>query len=122
MAKGKYQKWLEPDGLILLEGWARDGLTNEQISKNMGISRETLNEWKKTYSDISDALKKGRQVTDYMVESALLQSALDGNVAAQIFWLKNRAAKKWKDKPLDETDEDTLKKLKELLGGIPSAF
>ena len=29
MANGKYQRWLEPDGLLLLEGWARDGLTDE---------------------------------------------------------------------------------------------
>ena len=38
MAKGKYQRWLEPDGLLLLEGWARDGLTVEQIAHNMGIT------------------------------------------------------------------------------------
>lgn len=50
MAKGKYQKWLEPEGLILLEGWARDGLTDEQIAKNMGITRKTLAEWKCKYA------------------------------------------------------------------------
>ena len=59
MAKGKYEKWLEPDGLLLLEGWARSGLTDEQIAKNMGISRSTLNDWKNKYPDISDTLKKG---------------------------------------------------------------
>ncbi len=42
MAKGKYEKWLEPDGLQLLGAWARDGLTDEQIARNMGICRETL--------------------------------------------------------------------------------
>lgn len=36
MAKGKYQEWLEPEGLLKLEGWARDGLTDEQIAQNMG--------------------------------------------------------------------------------------
>ena len=49
MAKGKYQEWLEPEKLILIEGWARDGLTDEQIAKNIGISRSTLNEWKNKY-------------------------------------------------------------------------
>lgn len=38
MAKGKYEYWLSDEGLTLLEGWARDGLTDEQISKNMGIA------------------------------------------------------------------------------------
>lgn len=76
MAKGKYQKWLEPEGLILLEGWARDGLTDEQIAKNMGITRKTLAEWKCKYSDIGDTLKKGKEVVDTEVENALLQKAL----------------------------------------------
>ncbi len=79
MAKGKYQKWLEPEGLTLLTGWARNGLTDEQIAKNMGISRSTLAEWKKKYSDISDTLKKGKDVVDIEVENALLKKATGYN-------------------------------------------
>ena len=74
--RAKYQEWLEPDKLILLEGWARDGLTDEQIAEKMGISRSTLSEWKNQFSDISDALKKGKEVVDKMVENALLKRAL----------------------------------------------
>ena len=62
MAKGKYQRWLEPDGLLLLEGWARDGLTVEQIAHNMGITAKTLYEWKNAHSEICEALKKGKEV------------------------------------------------------------
>ena len=76
MAKGKYQKWLEPEKLILIEGWARDGLTDEQIASNMGIARSTLNEWKKKYTVISDTLKRGKEVIDRQVENALLKRAL----------------------------------------------
>ena len=76
MAKGKYQKWLEPENLILLEGWARDGLTDEQIAKNMGISYSTLKDWKNKYPAISATLKKGKEVIDTEVENALLQKAL----------------------------------------------
>ncbi|MBQ8306963.1 MAG: hypothetical protein IJX90_12190 [Blautia sp.] len=76
MAKGKYEYWLTPEGLLLLEGWARDGLTDEQISKEkMHISRSTLNEWKKKYPDISDTLKKGKEIVDREVENALLRKA-----------------------------------------------
>lgn len=46
MAKGKYEKWLKEENLLLLEGWARDGLTDEQIAKNMGVSYSTLKDWK----------------------------------------------------------------------------
>ena len=76
MAKGKYQEWLEPEGLLKIEGWARDGLTDEQIADNIGISRSTLNTWKDKYSDISDTLKRGKEVVDRQVENALLKRAL----------------------------------------------
>lgn len=106
MAVGKYQRWLEPDGLTLLEGWARDGLTDEQIAKNMGVSAATLYTYKKKHPEIFEALKKGKEVVDFEVENALLKSALDGNTTAQIFWLKNRIKDKWRDKPEDGSRYD----------------
>ncbi len=75
MAKGKYEKWLEPDGLLLLEAWARDGLTEEDIAKKMGISRSTLSNWKNDYPDILNALKRGKEVVDVEVENALYKKA-----------------------------------------------
>lgn len=71
MAKSKVEYWLTSDGLTLLSGWAREGLTEEQIAKNMNISRSTLNDWKKKYSDISDTIKKNKEIIDYEVENAL---------------------------------------------------
>lgn len=76
MAKGKYEHWLTEEGLLQLEAWARDGLTDEQIAANIGIHRDTLNEWKKRYSDISDTLKRGKAVVDIQIENALLKRAL----------------------------------------------
>lgn len=127
MAKGKYQEWLTPDGITRLEAWARDGLTDEQIAHNMGICRDTLIEWKKKFPDISDALKRGKEVVDIEVENALLKRALGydyteervevskengkktvkttqtvkhvpPDTTAQIFWLKNRRPDRWRDK------------------------
>lgn len=126
MAKGKYQRWLEPDGLVLLEGWAREGLTDEQIAANCGITASTLYDWKNRFEQISEALKKGKEVVDIQVENALLKRALgyeyieerievsekDGkkviqttktvipDTTAQIFWLKNRRPGRWRDKPV----------------------
>lgn len=114
MAKGKYQKWFEKENLILLEGWARDGLTDEQIAEKMHISVATLYNWKLQHLEILEAIKKGKEVVDYEVENALLQSALDGNTTAQIFWLKNRRPDKWRDKQSYE-DNSALEKLDEVL-------
>ena len=120
MAKGKYHEWLSEDGLIKIQGWARDGLIDEQIAHNMGITTKTLYEWKNKYGEISEALKKGKEVIDRQVENALLKRALgyaydettyeDGvetkrvtkevapDTTAQIFWLKNRKPAEWRDK------------------------
>jgi hypothetical protein len=109
MAKGKYAEWLEPEGLALLEGWARDGLTDEQLAEQCRISVSTLYAWKNSYPEISEALKRGKEVVDYQVEKALLQKALCGDVTAQIFWLKNRKPDKWRDKPekVERSDDET---------------
>lgn len=132
----KINDWLEKDKLILLEGWARDGLTDEQIAKNIGINRTTLYDWKKKEINIADALKKGKEIVDFEVENALLKRALGyeyeeetyengvltkkvkkqvaPDTTAQIFWLKNRQTKKWRDK-VEIADNDAIKKLDELL-------
>lgn len=125
---GKYRDWITEEGLLKIEGWARDGLSDEQIAKNIGISTSTLYEWKKKYSEFSEALKRGKEVIDRQVENALLKRALgyeyeevkqiiekDENgkdrkriektikhvapdTTAQIFWLKNRKPHEWRDK------------------------
>ncbi|QDI90225.1 helix-turn-helix domain-containing protein [Salicibibacter halophilus] len=127
MAKGKYHKWLTYEGLVLLEGWARDGLTDEQIARNMGITTSTYYEWMKKHVDISDAIKKGKEVADYEVENAMHKAARGyyqeeesvtnkgdvvtvkkwhpPNPTMAIFWLKNRKASTWRDKQ-DHTVED----------------
>ena len=88
----------------------------------------TLYEWKKKYPEISEALKKGKEVIDRQVENALLKRALGyeyeevkqiiekdekgkdrkriektvkqvaPDTTAQIFWLKNRKPDEWRDR------------------------
>lgn len=126
MGERKYERWLTPEGLLLLEGWARDGLDDKQISHNCGCSRETLSKWKKRFPEIAAALRKGREAIDYAVENAMLKRALGyqytetrtetgkeekvvqlekhmpPNVSAAAFWLKNRRPDAW-NKPKDTT-------------------
>ncbi len=125
MAKSKYETNVK-DKLILVEAWARNGLTDEQIAKNLGIAYSTFREYVKKYSALSAALKKGKEVIDVEVENALLKRALgykydevtkelnedtgeleitkvvtkevQPDTTAQIFWLKNRKSKEWRDK------------------------
>ena len=77
MAKSKWEQ--DKNKLILVEGWARDGLTDEQIANNLNISKDTFYEYKKKYPDFSDSLKRGKEIVDYEVENALLKRALGYN-------------------------------------------
>ena len=126
--KGTYDEWLTDDGLLQIEGWARDGLTNDQIAHNIGISGRSFAEWISRFSSISSALKKGKAPVDLEVENALLKRALgyeyeetvteiykdpDGverqhirknkrhmpaDVTAQIYWLNNRRPDRWRNR------------------------
>ena len=142
----KYQKWTEEEGLLTIAGWARDGLDEEQIAENIGVTRKTLYNWKTSQLPILHALKKGKEVVDRQVENALLKRALGygytetkieesdiGNktttttkevipdTTAQIFWLKNRKPDVWKNKPMLD-DNDVLEKLDKVLDKIDSSF
>lgn len=100
----KYVDWFdENDNLYtekktLITGWVRDGLIDEQIANNMGISTSSFYEWKKKSLDFSESLKTNKDIADYEVENALYQNAINGNVSAQIFWLKNRKPNNWREK------------------------
>ena len=128
MAKAKYEEWILEEGLLKIQGWARDGLTEEQIAHNMGIAVSTLGNWKKSHLEILEALKKGKEVVDIQVENALLKRALGyefvevtkeltdagllvtkevtkqqaPDTTAAIFWLKNRKPNEWRDKSQTE--------------------
>lgn len=116
----KYTYWLTEEGLLLIEGWARDGLTDKQIASNIGINETTLNRWKKDHLPIMQVLKESKEIADRQVENALHKNALGfyyeedmvtnqgdvvrvkkyskPNTTAQIFWLKNRKPANWRDK------------------------
>lgn len=117
-----------------IRGWARDGFSDMQIAKSIGIFRSTLYEWMKRYPDIKDAIKKGREPLVVDLEDALYRAGLgfeyeesleeiyeeDGvqkkhirkakryaqpNVTALIFALKNLKKNKFKDRPIETTDK-----------------
>ena len=127
-AKGYIDDWLTEEGLLRIEGWARDGLTDKQIAElKIGIAERTFSKWKARYEAINTALKKGKAPADTLVENMLYKRAIgftttetieeiyeeDGvqrkhvrkvtrevppDTTAQIYWLKNRKPKQWRDK------------------------
>ena len=107
--------------LLLIEAWARDGLTEEQICANLDVSVSAFANYKNENVELVEALKNGKEIVDVMVENALLKAALGydyreeelnkitgepielrkvahPNTTALIFWLKNRKPAQWRDK------------------------
>lgn len=104
---------------------ARAGNSNAEIANKVGISPVTLWNWMGKHPDFSEALKMSKDFAVDMVEGALFQNAMgyshpavkmfyDGKAGkvvtqafverhkpdtiAQIFFLKNRAKDRWRDK------------------------
>lgn len=109
MAKGQYKEWLKKENLLLLQGWKREGLTDEQIAHNIGVTPRTLEYWKKKYVQIFQALKVGKEQANFIVENALFNKAINGHVTAQIFWLKNNWRDKYNDSQLSVEERELLK-------------
>lgn len=115
----KYHSNVEPK-LLLVEAWARDGLTIEDIAANLDVSTASMYEYQKQYPELLEALKRNRESADIIVENALYKRALgyqyeevtyengvetkrvvkevQPDTTAQIFWLKNRRPQQWRDK------------------------
>lgn len=100
----KYSEWLERDNLLLVQGWKRSGLSDEQIAKNIGISRRTFYNWINQYPQFKRATTIGKQHANFMVENALFKKAIEGNTTAMIFWLKNNCPDRYSDKTADDKE------------------
>ena len=75
MSKSKYESHVEPK-LTLIEAWARDGLTLQQIAHNLGIADSTLRAYRDKNDALAAALARGAEVVDVEVENALLKKAI----------------------------------------------
>ncbi len=146
MAAKSAQAIATEDNLIRIAAWTRNGLTEEQIAKNLGISYSTFRKAKKDSEygqQIVAALIQTKEVVDMQVENMLYKRAMgysydevkeeyEGGVLtkrtittktvipdtmAQIFWLKNRKPTEWRDRR--EVDNTVaLEKLDEVLSQI----
>lgn len=96
-----------------------EGKTDEQVAKIIGVTSQTIRNWRKSHEEFFWATKEAKLLADEMVEASLFKKAIGFNyfeeqatkdgiqslqkfstpdTKAQIFWLKNRKPKDWKDK------------------------
>lgn len=102
------------------------GADDAKLAEMFEVDAATINRWKARYAEFCESIKKGKHVADATVAASLFKSATGGHfietdqlvgdqvvtlrrqlppdVVAQIFWLKNRAPKQWRDKVVLEQD------------------
>lgn len=103
------------------------GATDADIADFFEVDVRTIYRWKQAHPDFSQALKRGKEIADDLVEQRLFQRATgyshdavkimqsDGkplivpyiehcppDTVAAIFWLKNRRPDQWRDKVTQE--------------------
>jgi len=83
----------DPSQRRQVEAMAAYGIPEVDISRVMGIDPRTLR------NDYRDELDLGQTKANAQVAGFLFNAAKNGNVTAQIFWLKTRA--RWKEPPTD---------------------
>lgn len=128
VAKSKYFTHVQPR-LAEIEIWLRDGLSEAQIIKNLGVGKTSWEDYKKRHGELAETLKKGRQVQVSEVENALFKAATGyyyyvdeaikvkdagggehievvrvqkfkpPETGAMCFFLKNKDSKNWSDNP-----------------------
>lgn len=143
--KSKYETNVKPE-LFKIKMWARNGLSDEQIAKNLNISLSTYYEYKNKFPEFSEALRDGKEISDYEVENALYKKAtghqiketvitknaegktvsikeiikeISPDINAIMFWLRNRQPDTWRKEPA--ASANSLSKLDLIIASIDEA-
>lgn len=128
----------------IAEGYARRGLSDVDIAKNLGISLDAYYRYQKLYSEFYEAIKRGKRPANIIVENALFKRCVGyvlkeptvenyvdekgkeqtrrkivtRNIIPDInaikFWLINREPDLWKT-IRDELENDNIEKVKDIL-------
>ena len=100
---GKYETHVKPR-LEEIEAWARNGFTQEEIAKKLGIVTSTFYDYKVQYSELGEAIKNGERADD-LVENTAFQMAVSGKFPIMtMWWLQNRRSNKWRNKQQEIAD------------------
>lgn len=128
MKAGRSKKYKGAETNKLAEKYARQGLTDKDIYKKLGVSSATFYQWRNDYPEFTEALKRGKKIPDIKVENALYKSCLGykydeiseetkivrgqkvvvrkvvhkqahPNPFSIKFWLVNRCKDRWKGDP-----------------------
>jgi hypothetical protein len=86
----------------------KNGSSIEKACSNADLNRTSFYDWLRDTKENQDRYNKLIDSRTLIVEDALFQNALKGNITAQIFWLKNRAPDRWQDRVENKIIEEKV--------------
>lgn len=98
--------WKIKPKLHLISDWMRNGATEEEVYKKLGISHQTFYRYKKLHSELNEALKT-REEADAQVEAALFKNATG------FFYDEVQTIERYSDREGTVSETKTIKKYKE---------
>lgn len=75
MAESKYEEYIKPR-LDEITFWKRNGISDEEVAKALGISRQSLYNYRKQHEELRVALKEGKERACAIIENTLFKRAL----------------------------------------------
>lgn len=61
---------------VIARALLRNGFSFPDLSETFGVSRQTLFQWRRKHPEFAEAVKLGRDESDYIVEDALYRRAI----------------------------------------------
>jgi len=145
MAQGRPTDY-KPEYDELAYNYCLLGAIDDELASFFGVSKQTINTWKKKYPSFLDSLKKGKAQADAKVARSLFERACGyshpadkifndngeplivptikhypPDTAAGFIWLKNRQPEKWRDKQEEQgTVDDLSSAISKLIDRLPN--
>ena len=79
-----YKDWIEGEGLKKICEWARLGLSDKQLAKNIGITTVTLYDWKKRFPEFAEAIAKAKAELKIELEKSMFDLAVGKTYVEEI--------------------------------------
>lgn len=143
-ARGRPSKY-KPEFVKQAVKLAALGATDREIADFFEVTEQTLNNWKLNHADFFESLKVAKGPSDDRVEMSLYRRSLGysfdseklfhyqgqvirakvvehvpPDVTACIFWLKNRRAEQWREKPDGESGDGLADRIQALIEQQPN--
>lgn len=91
--KSLYEALNIRDKLEAIRGWCKEGSTDAELMLMLGVKKDTFYTWKKNISEFSDAIKKGKEISNGELLNSAFRTATGFTVPTVVVVKLKKAAR-----------------------------